>query len=175
MAIAMAENIIPWDHHFVGRMEHTLMTLDKPCAHALASLEALATARERRRGLRLENILRDALRLLADRIDIAFVFGSTARNRQTADSDIDLMVIGDVKLKDLSTPIRAAEKTLGRGISPVIYTREAFRQKYHTGDPFLIDVCRREKISLLGSGDHSSQEDLDHELRAMVAERLATT
>jgi hypothetical protein len=85
------------------------------------------------------------------------------------------MVIGQVTLKDLSTPIRAAEKTLGRRVSPVIYMRTAFEQKYKSGDPFLIDVYRREKIPLIDAGGGSSQEGLDNELRAMVAERAPST
>jgi len=174
MAEAMGEETLPWDPHVVERIEHVLMTLDKPCSHALASLEALATARALRRGLRLENVLRDALKPLGDRIEVAFVFGSTARNRQTEESDIDLLLIGEVKLKDLSTPLRTGEKTLGRRISPVIYTRAAFVQKYRSGDPFLMDVCRREKISLLGPRNSSLQEDLNDELRAMVAEQMAS-
>ena len=120
-------------------------------------------------------MLRDALKPLGDRIEVAFVFGSTARNRQTEESDIDLMLIGDVKLKDLSTPLRSSEKTLGRRISPVIYIRAVFVQKYRSGDPFLVDVCRREKISLLGPRDSPSQGDLNDELRAMVAEWMAPT
>jgi predicted nucleotidyltransferase len=175
LAEAMGKERLPWDHHLVERIEQLLMSLGEPCPHALASLEALATAREIRRGLRLESLLRDVLRPLGDRIEIAFVFGSTARNRQTEGSDIDLMLIGEVKLRDLSAPLRAAEKTLGRRISPVIYTRSAFEQKYQSGDPFLIDVYRREKIALLVPRGRSSLEDLNDELRAMVAERVAST
>lgn len=175
LAQAMSEEVIPWDHQLIERIELILLGLAAPCAHALASLEALANARESRRGLRLETVLRDALKPLIDRIEIAFVFGSTARNRQIEDSDIDLMVIGEVKLKDLSTLLRGAERTLGRRISPVIYTRATFEQRYQNGDPFLMDVYRREKIPLFVSGDCPSQGDLDNELRAMVAERLAST
>ena len=174
IAEAIGEDKMPWEHSVVDQVEQCLMGLDKPCSHALAGLEALAATQEARRGLRLENVLRDALKSMGGRIEMAFVFGSTARNRQTQDSDIDLMIIGDVTLKDLATPLRSAEKSLGRRISPVIYTRKSFQHKYHKGDPFLIDVRRREKISLLGRGGTFSQKELDDELRAMVAERLAS-
>jgi predicted nucleotidyltransferase len=157
----------------VEKIEQILMNLSHPCPHALGALEALAQAREVRRGLRLENVLREALRPLADRIEMAFVFGSTARKRQTEESDIDLLVIGNVTLKDLSTPLRIAEETLGRRIGPALYTRDSFRQKFQSGDPFLADVYRREKMAVMPPG--ASRKDLEDELRAVVAERLAST
>jgi hypothetical protein len=56
-----------------------------------------------------------------------------------------------------------------------MYTRDSFRQKYQSGDPFLLDMYRREKIPVIGPAPDSSRKALDNELRAMVAERLAST
>ena len=175
LATAMAGERLGWDRRVVEKAESILMNLEEPCPCALDSLEELAAAREIRRSLRLESVLRDALQPLRDRIELAFVFGSTARNRQTADSDVDLLIIGDLTLKGLSGPLREAEKTLGRRINPAIYTRESFRERFQAGDPFLLDVYRREKISVIQPEGESSHGGLDDELRAMVAERLATT
>ena len=175
LAVATAEERLAWDHVVVEKVEHILMNLEEPCRCALDGLEALATAREIRQGLRLESVLRDSLDPLRDRIEIAFVFGSTARNRQTKDSDIDLLIIGDVNLKGLSGPLGEAERTLGRRINPAIYTRESFREKYQAGNPFLLDVYRREKIPVIQPEGLSSHGGLDDELRAMVAERMAAS
>ena len=172
LAEAFATGQIPWNHRVVEMIEHVLINLEEPCPHALDAIEALATAREVRRGLRLEQVVRDALAPLAERIKIAFVFGSIARSRQGADSDIDLLIIGSVGLADVSTPLRNAERVLGRRINPAIYPHHLFVQKFQTGDPFLLDVYRNEKIPVLGRG--LTQKDLDDELRAMVAERLAS-
>ncbi len=141
----------------------------------LESLEAIATAREVRRGLRLENVLRDSLRPVADSIELAFVFGSTARNRQTQESDIDLLIIGEATLKTLSGPLRQAENVLGRRVSPAIYTRDSFRERYQRGDPFLLDVYRREKIPVIQKSGENSRKEVEDELRTMVAERVAST
>jgi predicted nucleotidyltransferase len=173
MAHYMADEPSAWEHELVEKIENILMNLDDPCPHALDSLEAIATAREVQRGLRLENVLRDLLKPVERRVELAFVFGSTARKRQTQDSDIDLMVIGDVSLKELSTPLRQAEKTLGRRINPALYSRGDAQRKYQSGDPFLIDVYRREKIPVWPAD--ISRKDLDDELGAMVAERVAET
>ena len=46
------------------------------------------------------SILRSALEPLSERIAVAFVFGSVARQEETSASDIDLMIIGKVALED---------------------------------------------------------------------------
>jgi transcriptional regulator with XRE-family HTH domain/predicted nucleotidyltransferase len=175
LARAMAAERLEWDHRVVETIEGILMGLNNPCQCALDSLEELADARAVRHGLRLESVLRDALRSLANRVELAFVFGSTARNRQHAESDIDLFILGDVSLKLLAGPLQQAENTLGRRINPVIHTRESFRIKYTAGDPFLLDVYRREKVPVLLPNGRTSKEDLDDELRTMAAERVAAT
>jgi predicted nucleotidyltransferase len=174
LAKAMAAQRLDWDHGVVEKIEGVLMSLTDPCQCALDSLEELADARAVRHGLRLEAVLRDALGCLANRVELAFVFGSTARNRQHAESDIDLFVLGDVSLKALAGPLQQAENTLGRRINPVIHTRESFRIRYAAGDPFLLDVYRREKVPVLLPPGQTSREDLDSELRTMAAERVAT-
>jgi predicted nucleotidyltransferase/transcriptional regulator with XRE-family HTH domain/energy-coupling factor transporter ATP-binding protein EcfA2 len=175
LVAAMAKEEIAWDERAIARAEKLLMGLGDPCPCALESLEQLATARAVRRGLRFESVLRDALRPVADAIDLALVFGSTARNRQTQQSDIDLLIIGEATLKMLSGPLRQAETVLGRRISPAIYTRDWFRDRYQRGDPFLLDICRREKIPVLQKNGNNSLKDVEDELRTMVAERLAAT
>ena len=175
LAGAMASEKIEWDHEVIEKAEDLLMGIENPCSCALESLEAIATAREVRHGLRLENVLRDALRPLAHSIELAFVFGSTARNRQMQDSDIDLLILGNATLKSLSAPLRQAEKLLGRRVNPAIYTRESFCQRYQRGDPFLLDVWRREKLPVIQKSGENSQKEFEDELRAMVAERVAST
>jgi transcriptional regulator with XRE-family HTH domain/predicted nucleotidyltransferase/energy-coupling factor transporter ATP-binding protein EcfA2 len=175
LATAMAEETLDWDHEVIEKVETLLMGLEAPSPAALGSLEAIAMARELRHGLRLENVLRDSLRPVADSIELAFVFGSTARNRQTQESDIDLLIIGEATLKSLSGPLRQAENMLGRRISPVVYTREAFGQRYQRGDPFLLDVYRREKIPVIRRSGEISQKEFEDELRGMVSEQLDST
>jgi predicted nucleotidyltransferase len=173
MAHWVVDHPLAWDHGLVEKIEHILMSLADPCPHALDALQSIVTAREVQRGLRLEHVLHDALRRASGRVELAFVFGSTARKRQAQDSDIDLMVIGDVSLKELATPLRQAEKSLGRRINPVLHSRGDVQRKYQSGDPFVMDVYRREKIPIWPAG--ISRKGLDDELRTMVAERVAET
>ena len=172
LATAMSSERIPWNPYTVELVEHILTAIDDPCPHALNSLQGLATTREVRRGLRIESVIRDVLGSVADRLDFAFVFGSTARNQQTRESDIDLIVVGDVSLRILSEPLSTAERILGRRISPAMYTKDSFKQRYQSGDPFLQQVVRSEKMAVIRTGGEGDCGSLDDDIRAMVAERL---
>jgi len=162
LAEALSEHQIAWSEELVHPVEGVLMNLPNPCPHALEALVALADAKELHGGFRMESVLRKTLKPFRKQIEIAFVFGSTARYAQNADSDIDVCLIGQVGLKELSLPLEAVEHTLGRRVSPVIYSPDVFRSKVAAGDPFLLDMSRREKLFLKGSDD---------EFRTMVADR----
>src|SRR5438552_4996639 len=70
----------------------------------------------------LADVLRDALKPLADRIQWAFIYGSLARSEEHSASDVDLMIIGHVGLADVSSPLRKAERRLNRAVNPGTYT-----------------------------------------------------
>jgi DNA-binding transcriptional ArsR family regulator len=94
--------------------------------------------------------LREVLSPFAKRIDWAFVYGSMARAEELASSDVDLMIIGDVGLADLTPALRRAEGRLGRAVNPTLYTREEFATKLHAGHHFLRTVLDGEKLFILG-------------------------
>jgi predicted nucleotidyltransferase len=100
--------------------------------------------------------LKNALAPFQARIDCAFVHGSVARSREHAQSDVDLLVVGDVGLAELAPTLRKAETSLGRDINVASYSRREFRNKVAAGDHFLSQVLRRAKQFVKGH-----QRDLD--------------
>ena len=50
----------------------------------------------------LAEVIAQTLEPMASRVKIAFVFGSVAQGKESADSDIDVMVIGDVGFSEIS-------------------------------------------------------------------------
>ena len=81
----------------------------------------------------LADVIRDVLKPLAGRMQWAFIYGSVARSDEHSASDVDLMIIGNVGLADVSTPLRRAERHLNRPVNPTIYTPDEFAGKL-TGD-----------------------------------------
>ena len=98
------------------------------------------------------DIIRKALQGLAG-IDAAFIYGSYAQGQADAYSDLDLMIIGSLKLESLSSRLSKLEAQLGRPVNLVTYTPQEWRSKLANRDPFVSDVERGPKLMLVGSED----------------------
>lgn len=84
-------------------------------------------------------------------ISLAFVYGSFAAGTERADSDVDLLVIGKIKLDILDEVLQTLEKRLGRTINYVVYSPKEFKEKFDGGDGFIRDVMKSRRIKLLGN------------------------
>lgn len=105
------------------------------------------------RTVGLRDVLAEKLESFADRIKVAFVYGSVARAEEQSASDIDLMVIGNIGLAELATALRSAEHLLARPVNPSIYTPEEIAEKLELGHHFLGTVMSKEKLFVLGNKD----------------------
>ena len=100
--------------------------------------------------------LREALAPLAKRIAAAFVFGSVAKRRDTAASDIDVLVLSDsIDYADMFAVLQTTEAKLGRTANPTVYTPANWRKKRKEGNAFVVKVAAQPKIFLIGT-----EEDL---------------
>jgi len=98
----------------------------------------------------LADVIRNALKPFTERIQWAFIYGSLARVEEHAASDVDLMIIGQVGLAEVSSPLRKAEQRLTRAVNPTIYTSDQFASKVQSNHQFIAGVLRSKKIFLLG-------------------------
>jgi len=95
-------------------------------------------------------LLRSALEPLADRIQLAFVYGSLARREETAQSDVDLMVVGQVELEEVLARLQKVEQQIQRPINPTLYSSKEFRAKLASGNHFVKSVVRGPKVVIVG-------------------------
>jgi len=109
-------------------------------------------------------LLQASLAPLAEEIGIAFVFGSTVTGTDHAESDLDLMVVGDVTLDQVVKVLAGPEKDLGRAINPTVYSAAELQTKLANKNHFLHAVMKSPKIFLIGD---------EGELRKMGRVRLA--
>lgn len=98
----------------------------------------------------IADVLREALAPLGDRIKLAFIYGSIASGKEGARSDVDVMIVGDLKFEDAIQALAAAEKTLRREINPHVHGLREFRAKLTNKEPFLLRVLDGPKILLIG-------------------------
>lgn len=98
-------------------------------------------------------LLRSALALVEEQVSFAFVYGSMARGEENAESDVDLMIIGDIELDKILTQLSPAERDLGRPINPTVYSLKEFKSKLRKGNHFLKSVVRGKNVFLIGDED----------------------
>lgn len=104
----------------------------------------------------LADVLREAI--ASPRVRVAFVFGSVAEGTEAPGSDIDLMVIGDVTLRQLAGMLSGVASRLGREINPHVLSPKEFALRRRARDHFLTTVRRGPKIFVVGDA---------HELEAV--------
>ncbi len=83
-----------------------------------------------------------------NKIKFAFVFGSFARGDYETKSDVDLMVVGDVKLGEVIKTISMSEKKVGKDINPVVWSVENLKKEKNSG--FVRDIFRKGIIMVKG-------------------------
>lgn len=83
-------------------------------------------------------------------IDEAYLYGSFARGRQDAASDIDVLVIGTPRGDVLAEAVRKLERQLGREINYTVLALKEFKSRRDRKDAFLANVWHNKRVSLIG-------------------------
>ena len=107
------------------------------------------------RGLLLKtagvvDIIAEALAPMRKNVHLAFVYGSMASGDERSDSDVDLMVVGNLASADLALPLRRVAGQLGRPVNPTVYTPAEFAAKRRRKDHFLSAVLDKPRLIVLG-------------------------
>ena len=132
-----------------GNQKHYQANADAPVFAELRSL-VLKT-------IGLADVLRDALAPLGEQIDAAFVFGSVAKQQDTAESDVDVMIISDsLGYSDVFGALEPASITVGRPVNPTVYSNAQLAKRAKQDNAFVTRVLQQPKIWLIGS-----EESLD--------------
>lgn len=92
-----------------------------------------------------------ALEQLKTEIRLAFIFGSYASGEFLPESDVDLMVIGDVEFQDIISAIHSIQEITGREINPMVYSAGSFTDRLDSG--FVKGIIKSPKLYLIGGED----------------------
>lgn len=100
----------------------------------------------------LHDPIREVLKPLEDRIVFAALYGSVAKHKDTAESDVDLLVVSDdLTLEQLYAALAPAEDKLSRKINPTLYTSRELERRKRAGNAFLRRVLAGEHVVLIGT------------------------
>jgi len=117
-------------------------------ANRTARFEELRAVLSKEFGL--GRLLREALEPFAERIERAFLFGSTATGTDRVDSDVDLVIVGDVKGDALAPVLASVERQIGRDIDLLLYRPEQFNDRLAHERHFASSVVNAPHIDIIG-------------------------
>ena len=83
-------------------------------------------------------------------IECAFIFGSYAKGEEKSHSDIDLIIIGNVGLRTLSSAFKNLTEQSQREINPHVYSAKSWKEKVKKKDHFIKSVLTDKKVFLIG-------------------------
>lgn len=127
----------------VGNQAHYQANRDCPIFEELTSIL--------RKTSGLADILSEGLMPVAERIEVAFVFGSMASGKSNAGSDIDLMVIGEASFGEVVQLLHPLQQTLGREINPKLYSRDEWKKLVQAQSAFVRDVLGKPRLFVIGT------------------------
>ena len=101
----------------------------------------------------LGDALREALGPLRDRVQVALVYGSFARGDERADSDVDLLLVGELTPREAAAVLAPAGRDLGRELNATVYSPQELARKAGQGHHFIQTLLHGEKLFLIGDAD----------------------
>lgn len=129
----------------IGNQVHYRANLDCPVFAELAGML--------RKTSGMAAVLAQALTPLAEKIECALIFGSVAKGTETAHSDIDVLVLGEVSFAEVIEALHPAQKEVQREINPVVYRTDDFRAKLACNSTWAREVVEKPKLFLIGGAD----------------------
>ena len=111
-----------------------------------------------RKTLGIEPLLREALQFLTPDLKGAWVYGSVAKETDTARSDIDLMLVGEkLTLAKVLKVLVPLEPQLGRKINPTLYTPAEFKRRRAERDSFVNRVLAQPILAVIGDAPNRAR------------------
>jgi DNA-binding transcriptional ArsR family regulator len=86
-------------------------------------------------------------------VQFAFVFGSVAQGTAKAESDVDLMIIGNIGLRKASALLSGVGNQLGREINPHVMTPQEYKDRLRRKEHFVANVMASPRILVVGNDD----------------------
>lgn len=105
----------------------------------------------------LVDVLTNALIPFADKITVALVFGSVGRGTESAGSDVDLLIIGEIDFVTLVKALYPTQEIIGREINPKVYHKDEWKKLVHKKDPFAQEILNNPKLFIIGAANELVQ------------------
>jgi predicted nucleotidyltransferase len=96
------------------------------------------------------DVLAEALLPLAEKISVAFVFGSMASGKENTGSDVDVLIIGNVSFAEVVKAVYGTQEFLRREVNPKVFSQEEWMHMLEINDSFIKEVLSKPKLFIVG-------------------------
>lgn len=101
------------------------------------------------KSIGLVDIIKGALK--DNRIKIAFIFGSLSEGKESSESDVDLFVIGNLGMREVSRLLSGVSERIGREINPHVMSSDEIKKRNNEKDNFISSVIKSSKLFIIGT------------------------
>jgi predicted nucleotidyltransferase len=100
-----------------------------------------------RKTFGVADVIKSALESVSDKVMLAFNFGSIAKAEDTAESDVDLLVVSnEPAYAEVMELLLEAEHSLGRPVNPTLYSLTELEARIWQDNAFVSRVLKQPKI-----------------------------
>ncbi|MCK4559740.1 MAG: nucleotidyltransferase domain-containing protein [Calditrichia bacterium] len=97
----------------------------------------------------LKDVIKNYLDVFTSEIVFAFIYGSMAKGNAAAESDVDLMIIGNLSTRKVSGSMLQAGNELKREVNFSIFSLNEFKDRLKNNDHFISTVMKEPKIFII--------------------------
>ncbi|PKM20554.1 MAG: DNA polymerase subunit beta [Gammaproteobacteria bacterium HGW-Gammaproteobacteria-15] len=101
----------------------------------------------------LADVLRLALQPVTGQLQFAAVYGSVASGKATANSDVDLLLVGDLGFAEAVKVLYPAQQELGREINPKLYSVNEWHKALAEQSGFIRQLLADPLLPIVGNKD----------------------
>jgi len=102
-----------------------------------------------RKTIGIEGLIKDAVSKVKG-VKASFIYGSFAKAKEKAKSDVDLFLVGDIDESQLIRQLNNIENTIKREVNYTFFSQEEYNKKRKKKDSFIMDLLSSPKIMLVG-------------------------
>ena len=99
----------------------------------------------------LVDVVRNALLPNASRIGAAFIYGSVAAGTESSRSDVDVMILGELRFAEAVKALAPAQASLRREVNATVMKSAEFLRKRRAKDSFVSAVWKAPRLWVIGS------------------------
>lgn len=93
-------------------------------------------------------LIREKMKL--GKVKYVMFSGKFIRRMDNSPNDVDLLIVGNVIIPQLSSMVKKAEEEVGREVNYTVMSEDEFSFRKSRNDPFISDILKKSRMMIIG-------------------------